>query len=145
MGPPIASEDHSGKMPRRKLSTWFWKPWYAKLWWFCAAVYWLLVLFMPNDSTLLDESPGVFLMLLFHPFALFWYGMIRALWVWRQQVVFPWDPNWTETNPDLDEDADLYGGEGIGFHRPLLMSYLSDPTDIRSPLNPVNRIRRHGR
>lgn len=145
MEPPIASKDQPDKAPHWKLSTWFWKPWYAKLWWICAAIYWLLVLLLPNENNPLDSTSGDYLMLLFHPFALFWYGGFRALWVWRQQVVFPWDPNWTEAGSDLDEDVDLYGGEGIGFHRPGPLSYYSDPSDIRSPLNPANPayVRRH--
>ncbi|MDF0491100.1 hypothetical protein PX699_22710 [Sphingobium sp. H39-3-25] len=134
----IETKDAANKAPWPGLSAWLWKPWYAKLWWLMAVTTWLVALFAPKTLVPPDGTFALVLTLIFHPFALFWYVAIRALWVWRQQVVFPWDPGYTDESADGDHTDELYSGDGIGFHRPIPMSYMSDPTDIRSPLNPAN-------
>jgi len=132
------SKDISSDRPRFRLSAWFWKPWYAKLWWFCAVAFWLIAEFAPRETNPFNSTTGSLVMLAFHPFALLWYGFFRALWRWRARLAVSWEPN-GDADADLNDEGDgLYGVDGIGFHRPVPMSYLSDPTDIRSPMNPLN-------
>src|SRR3546814_7880492 len=62
------------KAPR--LSQWLWRPWYAKLWWKTAAIFWVAFIleeaFVPRSLShaLFDQYEGWILgaLLLFHPF-----------------------------------------------------------------------------
>ena len=132
------SKDIPNNRKRFRLSAWFWKPWYAKLWWLCAVVFWPIAEFAPREANPFNSTIGSLMMLALHPFALLWYGFSRALWRWRAQLAFPSEPNGNTDAALNDGDDGRYGSGGIGFHRPVPMHYLSDPTDIRSPMNPLN-------
>lgn len=137
-GEELVSEA-SGKSLRPR--DYFWRPWYAKLWWGGAAIFWVVVwlvswllprLFVPEDGGF-----GFLLAMIFHPYTIVPVLGLPLLFAWRQHVVFPWDDILTGQE-DEEPSEGLYDGEGIGFHRPILRSHVHDPTDVRSPLNPVN-------
>jgi hypothetical protein len=124
-----------------RLSQWLWHPWYAKLWWKAAALFWIAFIleeaFVPRSlfQPLFQEYEGWILAVtfLFHPFLILpvlGFGWLYAMFN---------QPGGVDHD---DYSEDLYGGSSIGFHRPHSLSFLSDPTDIRSPLNPLNPINR---
>lgn len=124
-----------------RLSNFLWRPWYAKLWWICAAVFWVLVCLtssiLPRSFALQPERLGLFVTMAFHPYTIVPVLGLPLLFKWRRQVVFPWDDVQTFEDDEMRVEG-LYEGESIGFHRLGARSHLSDPADIRSPLNPVN-------
>ena len=123
------------------LADFFWRPWYAKLWWTSALIFWVLAAVVswafPGVGRSLPENAVNFLTLALHPFIIVPVLGFTFAWAWRQSVVLPWDPGYEADPTEEDLDEDPYGAGRIGFHHDP-MSYLSDPTDVRSPLNPVN-------
>lgn len=124
-----------------RLSDFFWRPWYAKLWWSCALIVWVLALFAADifSRDWLQANDGWITIagLAFHPFVIVPVLGFPAVWAWRQTVVFPWDPGYGGESAD-DIEEELYGGESMGFGRRLKNSDLSDPNDPASPFNPAN-------
>lgn len=51
-----------------KASHWLWQPWYAKLWWTTATMFWSAAFFTPHPS--LNAYQVALLLLLFHPFVI---------------------------------------------------------------------------
>ncbi|BAI99076.1 hypothetical protein Sj15T_10750 [Sphingobium sp. TA15] len=74
------------KAPR--LSQWLWRPWYAKLWWKTAAIFWVAFIleeaFVPRSLShaLFDQYEGWILgaLLLFHPFLI--VPVLAFGWLW---------------------------------------------------------------
>lgn len=125
----------------KRLSDWFWRPWYARLWWTAAGVFWIaafLVSWLIPSLLVPDRDLASFLLVMaFHPFTIIPALGVPLLFSWRKNVVFPWDEMPEDTH-ELGPVDGLYEGESIGFHRPTSRSFLHDPADIRSPQNPVN-------
>ena len=145
---PAISKSEAVARPRP--SDYFWRPWYAKLWWFAAAVFWFVTAVatwvVPGLAKVLPDSIMNSLVLALHPFVIVPVLGFPALWAWRQSVTFPWDPGYDGDGEGGDLEKELYGGESIGFGRRLKCSDTSDPTDPASPLNPANPLYRlhHG-
>jgi hypothetical protein len=137
-------EDHdqaSATPPPFMWRQWLWRPWYAKAWWLGAAVFWIFVLIGPPRVAALDR--WYFVVLLFHPYALFWYAGLRSVLSLLRNGAVPWATSVDEEDDDASE-PESYGRDTLGFGRfDAFMrrgSYLDDPTDPLSPLNPSNQI-----
>lgn len=135
---PAAYDDAEVSPSTLKLSHLLWRPWYAKAWWTSAAVFWTAVAFVPWAARATDDGIGFVLSLFVHPFALIWYLAGLYLWGWRQGLAYPWNPSSEGRELSAEELAEIHAGENFGFDERVPMSYLSDPTDIRSPMNPAN-------
>ena len=62
---PISDEPpQTTELVRPKASHWLWRPWYAKLWWTTATIFWLAAFFTPHPS--LSAYQIALLLLLFH-------------------------------------------------------------------------------
>lgn len=126
-----------------RLSDYFWRPRWVKAWWAIAALFWLAVFidtWLPRDLSF-DPSDGklFWLALALHPFTIVPVLGYRMAWAWRRdKALFPWDPGYSDTSDQDQAISSLYDGTGMGFHSPMHMSYLSDPFDVRSPLNPAS-------
>lgn len=121
-----------------KLSNLLWRPWYAKAWWASAAVFWAAVAFVPGAAKTTDDGFVFALSLFLHPFALIWYLVGRYVWRWWKGESFGDDPNKAEhgrcaTEQDICDDK-----EDFRLFRGDPLTYLYDPADIRSLLNPAN-------
>ncbi|WP_426387547.1 hypothetical protein [Sphingobium sp. R-21] len=130
-------DDGEAPFSALKLSM-LWQPWYAKAWWASAAVFWSAMVFVPGAARAIDGGSVFALSLFLHPFAPMWYLAGRYFWVRRQKLAFPSKPN-RDSNKASDSDlAALEAEEVFGFDDRVPMSYLADPTDFRSPMNPAN-------
>jgi hypothetical protein len=136
-----SSADQGTKL---RLSDYFWRPWYAKLWWSCSIFLGVVAIFATEifSREWLQANDGwiTIVSLVFHPFTIVPVLGFPAVWAWRRSVVFPWDPGYEDESDDIEED--LYGGESIGFGRRLKGADLSDPTDPASPFNSANPLYR---
>ena len=134
----VAYDDVEVSPSTPKLSHLLWRPWYAKVWWASAVVFWFGVAFVPGAARSMDGGFAFALSLFLHPFALIWYVAGRYLWVLRKGLAFPpvrrrmIDGSFVEDVDDISADEDFV------FGRTGVMSYLDDSTDVRSPLNPAN-------
>ena len=66
-----STEAVDASRPRPRMSQWIWRPWYAKLWWGCAALYWsgkLGAWFSPDLDTVYTSAAAGYLNLAFYPF-----------------------------------------------------------------------------
>lgn len=135
---PATYDDGEPPFSALKLSDLLWRSWYAKAWWASAGLFWSGVAFVPGVARATDDGFGFGLSLFLHPFALIWYLAGRYLWVWRQGLASPWDLSSDGSRLSAEELAEFHAGENFGFDERVPMSYLSDPTDIRSPMNPAN-------
>lgn len=129
--------------PEIHLSDYFWRPRWVKLWWASAALVWIGVVLhswrlieMPFDP---EGGWQFWVTMAFHPFFIVPVLGYRLAWAWRRdKALFPWDSGYSGMTEEDDPIECLYGGPRIGFHRPTHLSYMSDPMDVRSPLNPAN-------
>ncbi|UXC93000.1 MULTISPECIES: hypothetical protein [Sphingobium] len=62
-----AENGHPGNLPPQARD-WFWHPWYAKLWWGSAAIFWAVILAVPGY--LLPGAIVVLVGALLHPFVI---------------------------------------------------------------------------
>ncbi|WIW89546.1 hypothetical protein K3M67_06180 [Sphingobium sp. V4] len=80
------STDEQPEAPR--LSHWLWRPWYAKLWWKAAALFWVAFIleevFVPRSlsQALFEQFEGwlVTVLILFHPFLIL--PVLSIGWLW---------------------------------------------------------------
>ncbi|WP_416463716.1 hypothetical protein [Sphingomonas sp. VDB2] len=135
---PVVSDEGQPLGLRR----WAWAPWYAKIWWSLALIYWLLrSLSYKMDVLSWMNEPGLagyFVVAFFPPLMLF----ILAFGVLRTRL------NAAGTDDLLTEDTDAdIGHLDLFDHRrgPSGLPYYIDPLDPRSgtfwignPLNPLN-------
>jgi hypothetical protein len=123
------------------VSDYFWRPWYAKLWWSCALIFGVLSIFATDifSREWLQANDGWITLagLALHPFTIVPVLGFPAVWAWRRTALLPWDPAYDVQSTAEEMEEELYGGENIGFNRRPL-SHLTDPTDVRSPLNPIS-------
>lgn len=149
-GNPEPTVGDPSAQSRLRLRDYFWRPWYARLWWLAAMVYWTICLigaiFFPDLEKDVPETLGTWLMMAFHPYMIVPVLGFPLLWAWRWRVFFPWD-DYPSGDDEAEPYDELYGGEPIGFHRSILRADPSHPADPLSPNNPSNPIyrRHHGK
>ena len=133
--------DRQGRAGR--LSWFLWRPWYAKLWWRAAALFWLMAFFVewlaPDWSRSMSDDLRFALMIIFHPFTIIPALGLRLYWRWVASDTFAWPSN--GKGEDGFESEWHYDVEGIGSHRNSERS-LGHPLNPRSPLNPINPLYR---
>lgn len=134
----IASNNHDkdATKPARvrpRVRDYFWRPWYARLWWSLAFAFWLVVLFDAMVVRVLprvDQGWQFWVLMLLHP-----YVIVPVLG-------FPFLRDWLEFKGFYDTDGGetpqrLYdGGNGVGFHAQL--DNPMDPFDPRFNTLPAN-------
>jgi hypothetical protein len=114
----------------------FWRPWYAKLWWVSIPIYWL-ILGGFGGFQLIDAQIGswpiAILNVVFLPITA---GLFLGFGFFSRLLHAGND------QPDADDTWRYHDpANPAGFQGP--MAYLSDPTDIRSPLNTLNPANPH--
>lgn len=128
--------------------SWFlWRPWYARLWWKLAALFWLTAFgvgwLVPEWSRVMDRDLLMNVGIFFHPFIIAPVLGLRLYWRWFVNDTFAWP---RDGQGDDEQELDrLYDGESIGFHR-FIEPYSRKPADPLAPSNPSSPYyRRHHR
>ncbi len=121
---------------RPRSRDYFWRPWYARLWWSLAFAFWLIVVFDALVAHVLpraDEGWQLWLVMLFHP-----YVIVPALG-------FRYVRDWLAYSGFYDTDEEepterLYDGDnGVGFPpSPGKPTHSRDPRYIMLPTNPAS-------
>ncbi|WP_157220937.1 hypothetical protein [Flavisphingomonas formosensis] len=113
----------TGKTERPRASQWLWRPWYAKLWWAGAALYWTGKIgsyWSPIVDNFYTTALAGYLNVLFYP--------LTALMVLGVGFIHAWmDYRGLEWEPPADEQQFSKRSVG-GFRDPI-----ADPLDPRSP------------
>lgn len=118
--------------PWPRLSDWMWRPWYAKLWWAGAAIFWLavgldamFVSFLPSSH----DGWALFLLILFHPYLIvpvLGFGFALA-WIERA----------SRSDQDDDDGEEAWDwADDFGLRRRTLNPM--DPFDPRFNTLPAN-------
>jgi hypothetical protein len=107
-----------------RAADWFWRPWYAKLYWALALIYWIgleLMITIPFDQlNIYLVNTMVLLILVFNPItvvAVLGYGFLKAKVACGEWVITPGPPS----------------------QRPILDPY-TDPSDPRSGIRHLRHI-----
>lgn len=128
MGPettmPEASDaDAERRQERPRASNWLWRPWYAKLWWTCLALYWTGKLgsyWSPALDALYTTAAAGYLNVAFYPMIASMVLGVGFVRVWMDERDWEWH------RPTYDQT--FLKQSGGGFRDPI-----ADPLDPRSP------------
>ncbi|MFB0875652.1 MULTISPECIES: hypothetical protein [unclassified Sphingobium] len=119
------------KLERPRASRWLWRPWYAKLWWAGAALYWTGKI-GSYWSAILDDlyttALAGYLNVLFYPLTALMALSIGFIRVWMGYRGWEWGP---------PADEQLFPKRSVGGY----LDPMADPLDPRSP----KHSRRHNR
>lgn len=107
---------------RLRASYWLWRPWYAKLWWTCIAIYWtgkLASYWSPTLDDAYSTALAGYLNIALYPFTALMVLGVRFVPAWMEYHGWEW------VEPSHDE---LFPKRSVGGRR----DPTSDPLDPRS-------------
>jgi len=110
-------------LPRPRIGTWVWSPWYAKVWWLCIALYWggrAISLYNERLDSFYTGTIAAYFNLAFMPMAPFLILGIGFAWSWMDHHGLEFGP------PDGDYVPPKRSVGGW-------LDPMSDPLDPRSP------------
>ncbi|MHA6767755.1 hypothetical protein ACX376_10550 [Sphingobium ummariense] len=115
-------EEALAPAPSPRAADWFWRPWYAKLYWALALLYWIgleLMITMPFDQlNIYLVNTMVLLIFVFNPItvvAVLGYGFLKAKVACGEWVITPGPPS---QRPMIDPCTDPFDiRSGSIFHR----------------------------
>lgn len=135
----MTEANDADRLGREGFLSWFlWRPWYAKLWWTIAALFWLTVLTVsmlaPQWARGTDTWFLSILPIILHPFIIVPVLALRLYRRMLMQETFAWPRRWRQDESGYELPRD---GVNIGF--PCVIDPASmHPADPLSPTNPAS-------